>query len=200
MHSLMSRLLLGLAGLGLLGVTALVHGQSALEQNMTPKAMAAYGYQLDFTVSNEKPREEWRQLQRVQLHITEEIPENLLRSMGCETDSDVDCEQLATAERGHRNKPLRKVTKLTYYVNEGEWTDGAKGIPAKFEQALAVTNSEESASGSNIRVNLAPPRRVQLPDPACVPPYANPCYARPVCVQYGGCSKVTTSCKPCSYP
>ena len=88
--------------------------------------------------------------------------------------------------------PYKPAVSVTYRVYQADWDSGRlKGI---FEGAEKSIADADSLKGSDF--NVKDP--IKSPDGStCIPPYQPPCYDRPVCTLYGGCSRSSTSCVKC---
>lgn len=148
----------------------------------------------------------WRYLQAFNQKLMEiTTPEERSR-MGCETNIDaISCEQLWAATGKGRPQRITDVRNVRYAVYRDDFSGhgNRRSIRALIEKAQGDFDEQESIQSGEkdqaIRAALGISGETSFPEPACSPPYAKPCYSRPVCTMYGGCSQSLTSCKQCSY-
>jgi hypothetical protein len=185
--------------LALVSATTLV-AAADLADKIAPKPAkpltTVKAWQVVYTVPGSQPDNAWRYLQSLQVHLRELASPSLLSTTGCETNVEyLDCPAVEKATRGNDPKGMREVTSLTYYVDKTDWVD----LEKVFTEAVKRANKEATSPGSPDFYKMKP-TLVDLGDPACIPPYASPCYSRPVCTMIGKCSLSSTSCVPCNYP
>ena len=88
--------------------------------------------------------------------------------------------------------PYNPPASVTYRVYKTDWDRGR--LKAVFQAAGASIEATESLAKGDFNVG-AP---YETPEEStCIPPYQPPCYDRPVCTLYGGCSRSSSTCVKC---
>ncbi len=160
----------------------------------TMAAHAADGFDVKLSINGVPPagvQETWRYLQVIQVHMAEVDRTQLLSTIGCITNLNVDpdvvsCDDLARADQ--TSDKLKRVRSITYQVFKSDW-------PGFRQMANEVNNRFEEEETGNVKLARSK-TPVVIPEPACNPPAG--CYSRPICTMYAGCSKSTYSCTPCA--
>lgn len=199
---------------GSLGLLAVMLGLPVPVQAATEQASGVFGnielkrghfINVSFQKLANPEKDSWRYLQAFNLTLDELLTAAERSRIGCQTSvEEISCEQLWAAVGLGRPQHIENVRNVTFAIYRDDWNGlgGKASLREKFDQAKAIFEEQEGAEDGAARptqVDLAVSGEVGFKEPACVPPYANPCYSRPACTMSGGCSKSLLSCKPCSY-
>lgn len=199
---------------GSLGLLAVTLGLPVPVQAATEQASGVFGnielkrghfINVSFQKLANPEKDSWRYLQAFNLTLDELLTAAERSRIGCQTSvEEISCEQLWAAVGLGRPQHIENVRNVTFAIYRDDWNGlgGKASLREKFDQEKAIFEEQEGAEDGAARptqVDLAVSGEVGFKEPACVPPYANPCYSRPACTMSGGCSKSLLSCKPCSY-
>lgn len=170
----------------------LLFGTSALAANPPEdkdRAADNATYEIIFALTGKsKELKPWQFLQLLRIHLTELDPYHLLAMVGCVTSNhpDTSCNVLEDANKSTPN--VDRVTSLTFTL----YSSDQQAIEPIFREAFARVQKETKDPAFTMTFSDEQPAG---PDCASQP---QPCYNRPVCTQYGGCSRSQFSCKPCT--
>jgi hypothetical protein len=142
--------------------------------------------------SEEEDKRPWRHLQRFQVHLREADKNDVLSLVGCAVDPDyLSCEDVEGAKNSNEVSGIKKVKSLKYVIGVQDWPQ----LVGVFTEALARANGEE-AKLTGVEIKQDGPKAILI-GPACEQ-FSQPCFSRPQCIQYSGCSKSQSSCVKCN--